>query len=144
MSIPILALLGFALWTLLILSATVGVYRWAHILTGKTKVSYWTADPNAGKGWYPRAMRAHMNCVENLPVFGAIVLAIQSTGTTSPLLDTLSLIVLGARMVQSTIHIGFEQTDLFATLRFAFFMIQIVAMIAMVAVLLATVPILAA
>ncbi|MDK3016900.1 MAPEG family protein [Pseudodonghicola flavimaris] len=138
MTLPVAALLGFALWTLLILFATVGVYRWSRILTGKTRISHWTADPDAGSGLYPRAMRAHMNCIENLPVFGTIVFVIDRVGATAPALGILSVIVLAARIVQSTIHIALEQTDRVIFLRFTFYFTQIVAMIAMVAILLAT------
>lgn len=137
MSIPVAALLGFALWTLLILFSTVGVYRWSRILTGRASVRQWTADPDAGEGWYPRAMRAHMNCIENLPVFGAIVFAVDSTGVASFALSTLALFVLGARIVQSTIHIALVQSETVATLRFVFFFAQIVAMIGMVGILMA-------
>lgn len=136
MSTPVLALLGFALWTLFILLAAVGSYRWVRILTGKTRISEWTADPNAGDRWYPRAMRAHMNCIENLPVFGAIVFAIESAGASSVLLDGLSVVVLAARIVQSTVHITREQTDTVVSVRFAFFFIQIIAMVSMAVILL--------
>ena len=138
MTIPLLALLGFALWTLLILLATIGPYRWIRILTGRTPASHWTADPNAGSGYYPRAMRAHMNCIENLPVFGAIVYAIDRVGLQSPLLNTLALVVLGARIIQSSVHIALVQTDNVIFVRFGFYLAQIVAMIAMAAILLAS------
>ena len=69
-------LLGFATWTLLLLMATVGVYRWSRILTGRVEVRNFRADQVEGEDWYKRAMRAHANCVENLPVFGAIVFAL--------------------------------------------------------------------
>jgi uncharacterized MAPEG superfamily protein len=129
--IPVIALLGFALWTLLILFVTIGPYRWLSIFAGKTKVSDWTADPNAGHGWYPRAMRAHLNCVENLPVFGAIVFAVQSAGVSSSLMDGLALTVLGARVLHTSVHIGLVQTDVVASVRFGFFFIQLMAMVAM-------------
>lgn len=138
MTLPIIALLGFALWTLLILFATVGLYRWSRILTGRTRISHWTADPNAGSGFYPRAMRAHMNCIENLPVFGTIVFVIDRIGLDTPVLSALALLVLGARIVQSTIHIALEQTDRVMFLRFFFYFTQIVAMIAMVVILFAS------
>ena len=131
MTIPLMALLGFALWTLLILLITIGPYRWAHILTGRTPASHWTADPNAGSGFYPRAMRAHMNCVENLPVFGAIVYAVDRVGVQSSLLNALALTVLGARMVQSSVHIALVQTDPVIYVRFGFYLAQVVAMVAM-------------
>jgi uncharacterized MAPEG superfamily protein len=138
MTIPLMALLGFALWTLLILFTTVGPYRWIRILTGRTPASHWTADPNAGSGFYPRAMRAHMNCIENLPIFGVIVYAIDRVGIQSPLLNTLAVAVLCARIIQSSVHIALEQTDTVIFVRFGFYFAQIVAMIAMVGILVAS------
>lgn len=138
MTIPLMALLGFALWTLLILFVTIGPYRWARILTGRTRASYWTADPHAGSGFYPRAMRAHMNCIENLPVFGTIVYVIDRVGLQSPLLNALALTVFGARIVQSSVHIALVQTDAVVFVRFGFYFAQVVAMMAMVAVLIAS------
>jgi uncharacterized MAPEG superfamily protein len=135
MTIPLMALLGFALWTLLILLVTIGPYRWVRILTGRTRASHWTSDPNAGSGYYPRAMRAHMNCIENLPVFVAIIYACDRVGLQSPLLDALALTVLGARIVQSSVHIALVQTDNVIFVRFGFYFAQIVAMISMVAIL---------
>ena len=139
MSIPIFALLGFALWTLVILFGAVGVYRWSRILTGRTRLSHWTADPDAGSGIYPRAMRAHMNCIENLPVFGAIVFAIDHMELESGLLDGLAIVVLAARVVQSLIHILMVQSDRVILIRFGFYFTQIVAMIAMAIFVLAAV-----
>ena len=63
MTIPQWALLGFAVWTLLVLFGTVGVYRWSRILTGRVRISDWQANQPQGSDWYRRAMRAHMNCV---------------------------------------------------------------------------------
>lgn len=138
MTTPVMALLAFALWTLLILFVTVGPYRWARILTGRTRASHWTADPHAGSGFYPRAMRAHMNCIENLPVFGAIVYAIDRAGLESPVLNALALTVLGARVIQSSVHIALEQTDTVIYVRFGFYFAQIAAMIAMAMILFAS------
>ena len=69
MNIPVLVLLGFAVWTLLILTITVGVYRWHRILTGRSSIAEWRADLPQGSEWYQRGVRARMNCVENLPVY---------------------------------------------------------------------------
>ena len=68
MPIPVWVLLGFAAWTLLTLFMTIGVYRWTRILTGRASIAEWRADEVQGTEWYRRALRAHMNCVENLPV----------------------------------------------------------------------------
>ena len=61
-----------------------------------------------------------MNCVENLPVYAAIVLCATAARTTGPLMDELSLVMLGARVCQTTTHISFEQTDRVAAIRAAF------------------------
>jgi uncharacterized MAPEG superfamily protein len=136
MSIPVLVLLGFALWTLIVLFGGVGVYRWARILTGRASIREWRADVPQGCDWYQRAMRAHMNCVENLPVYGAIVLAGLATGVSGRDLDGLALTLLAARIGQSLVHIGAKQTESAAVLRFTLFFLQVVCIAAM-AVLIA-------
>ncbi|ASL82990.1 MULTISPECIES: MAPEG family protein [Serratia] len=128
MNMPILVLLAFAGWTLLILFGTVGVYRWSRILTGRATVSEWQANKPQGSDSYQRAIAAHRNCIENLPVYTALVVAIAVFQVESTTLNVLSLVLLGARMAQSLVHIGFEQTENVATWRFAFFFTQIVTM----------------
>jgi uncharacterized MAPEG superfamily protein len=131
MPIPIWVLLGFALWTLLLLFTTVGVYRWSRILTGRTAVSAWRADEPQGGEWYRRAMRAHMNCVENLPVYGAIVVAMLAARVASPALDVLAITILVTRICQSAVHLLFEQTNVVASIRFGFYFVQAISMLAM-------------
>ena len=87
MNIPVLVLLGFAAWTLIILSVGVGGYRWALILSGRASVAGWRADAPQGADWYQRVTRAHMNCVENLPVYGAIVATLTVVGLQSRFID---------------------------------------------------------
>jgi len=122
---PTWALLGFAIWTVLLLLTTVGVYRWSRILTGRVPIREFRADRIEGDDWYKRAMRAHANCVENLPVFGAIVLALRVSGTGGALVDGVCASVLAARVVQSLIHVSFVQTNTAVSVRFAFFSVQI-------------------
>ena len=55
MNIPVIVLLVFAAWTLLTLFASVGVYRWSRILTGRTPIGEWRADLPQGSDWYKRA-----------------------------------------------------------------------------------------
>jgi pimeloyl-ACP methyl ester carboxylesterase len=73
MNVPVLVLLGFAAWMLLTLFGRTGVYRWSRILTGRASIAKWRADVPQGSDRYQRAMRAHMNCIENkldVPVLG--------------------------------------------------------------------------
>lgn len=138
MTLPVWMLLGFAAWTVLLLIATVGVYRWSRILTGQAPIRSFRADAVEGSDWYKRAMRAHANCVENLPVFAVIVFALYAANVTSALVNALAAIVLVARVMQSLVHVCFVQTDLAASVRFAFFLVQIVAFLWLIGILVAT------
>jgi uncharacterized MAPEG superfamily protein len=129
MTVPVFVLLSFAGWTLLTLFGSIGVYRWSRILTGRASISEWRADTPQGSDWYQRAMRAHMNCVENLPVFVALVVVLIATGLHSHSIDALSITVLIARMAQTIVHIAARPTNFWAALRFTLFFIQIVCMI---------------
>lgn len=131
MPIPVWVLLGFAAWTLFILFTTVGVFRWSRILTGRVAISVWRADEQQGTEWYRRAIRAHMNCVENLPVYTAIVVALLAAHAGSPILDGLAIAILVARICQSAVHVLLEQTNIVASIRFVFFFVQVLAVIAM-------------
>jgi uncharacterized MAPEG superfamily protein len=130
MNIPVLVLLGFAAWTLLTLVGSVGVYRWSRILTGRASVVEWRADLPQGCAWYQRAIRAHMNCVENLPVYTAIVVVLMATGQHSPVVDRLAVTMLVARIGQTVAHITLPPTNAAASVRFALFFTQVVCMIA--------------
>jgi uncharacterized MAPEG superfamily protein len=134
MSVSVWTLLGFATWTVVLLLATVGVYRWSRILTGRVPIRDFRADQVEGDDWYRRSMRAHANCVENLPVFGAIVFALHSSGVDSAAANGLCVMVLAARVVQSLVHVGLVQTNTVVSVRFTFFLLQIVGFLALVAI----------
>ncbi|QDG49732.1 MAPEG family protein [Persicimonas caeni] len=130
MTIPVWVLLAFAGWTLLILITNVGVYRWGRILTRRSEIGDLQAYNLEGHSdWYKRSMRAHANCVENLPVYGAIVLVIVVAGLDAPTLDVLALVFMGARVIHSLIHLSFKQTNIVTSFRFTFFLVQFVCMV---------------
>src|SRR6266850_5288817 len=126
MMVPVWMLVGFATWTVLLLLATVGVYRWSRILTGRMPIRSFRAD-QIEADWYIRAMRAHANCVENLPVFDAIVLGLYVGNVASAFVNALAVAVLVARIMQSLVHICFVQTNAVASVRFRFFVVKIVS-----------------
>ena len=136
MTVPIWMLLGFAAWTVLLLMATVGVYRWSRILTRRVEIRNFRADQVGGDDWYKRAMRAHANCVENLPVFGAIVFALYAGNVTGGLVNVLAIAILIARMLQSLVHVCFVQTNTMASIRFAFFAVQIIGFLWLIGIIL--------
>jgi uncharacterized MAPEG superfamily protein len=132
MTIPAWTLLGFTAWTLLLLMATVGVYRWWEILFRRTPIASFRSDRLEGEDWYRRGVRAHANCVENLPVFGAIVMVISATGVTGPAVNYLCISVLIARVCQSLVHVSHVQTDAFVAVRFSFFCVQLVGFLGLI------------
>jgi len=132
MTIPQWTLLGFTAWTLALLMATVGVYRWANILMSKARIASFRSDQLEGEDWYRRGTRAHANCIENLPVFGAIVYVITAIGLQGPMVDTLCIAILAARICQSTIHVSHVQTDALVAVRFSFFSVQLVCFLALI------------
>lgn len=138
MTIPLWSLLGFAIWTVVLLLATVGVYRWSRILTGRVPIREFRADRIEGENWYRRAMRAHANCIENLPVFAAIVFTLHVSDIQSPAVDLVAVLILAARVTQSLIHVGFVQTNTVVSLRFSFFIMQLVGFLWLAAIVIFT------
>jgi uncharacterized MAPEG superfamily protein len=137
MTLPVWMLVGFAGWTVLLLLGTVGVYRWSRILTGRVPIRNFRADQIEGEDWYKRAMRAHANYVENLPVFGAIVFGLHVGNVSGDLVNALAVAVLVARIMQSLAHVCFDQTNTVSSLRFAFFAVQIASFLWLIGILLA-------
>ena len=135
MTLPVWMLLGFATWTVLLLLATVGIYRWSRILTGGVPIREFRADEVEGKDWYKRSMRAHANCVENLPVFGAIVFALYVGDVANATVNVLSVAILAARIMQSLVHVGFVQTNTVVSVRFGLFFVQIVGFLWLIAII---------
>lgn len=138
MTVPVWMLLGFAAWTVLLLLATVGVYRWSRILTGRVEIRNFRADQIEGQDWYKRAMRAHANCIENLPVFAAIVFALYVGNVHESLVDVLSIAILVARVLQSLVHVCFVQTNTMVSVRFAFFFAQIIGFLWLIGIIATT------
>jgi uncharacterized MAPEG superfamily protein len=135
MTVPVWALLAFAAWTVVLLLATVGVYRWSRILTGRVPIRNFRADRVEGADWYKRAMRAHANCIENLPVFGGVVLALHVGDVRGPAVNDLCIGVVAARIVQSLVHVCFVQTNAVVSVRFGFFIAQLVGFLSLTALI---------
>jgi len=136
MSLSLWMVLGFAAWTLLVLVAGVGLRRWALILRGEAALTSFPGDTPHGSSAYRRAMRAHANCLENLPIFAAIVLVAAVAGLSPPGLPALAVTTLVARVAQTTVHMLFAECGATVAIRFGFFLVQVIAM-ALMGVLLA-------
>jgi uncharacterized MAPEG superfamily protein len=125
MQTSVLVLLAFAVWTLLTLLVGVGIYRWSLILSGRAQLVDFPADQPGGSARYRRAMRAHANCLENLPVYGAIVLAIAQRGVVHPALDVLAIVFLCGRIGQTLVHVVLPTANVSVAVRFVFFVTQL-------------------
>jgi uncharacterized MAPEG superfamily protein len=100
----ITALLLFAAWTLVLMFTYVG-YRVALVLAMKKPANSWGRDDKVDDpGFIVRAKHAHLNALENLPVFAAIVLAAVALDKT-PVVDQVAAWVLYARLAQSIVHL---------------------------------------
>lgn len=98
------ALLLFTTWTLVLMFVYVG-YRVALVLAMKKPANSWGRDDKTDDpAFLVRAKHAHLNCLENLPVFAAIVLAAVALGKT-PVVDQVAAFVLYARLAQSAVHL---------------------------------------
>ena len=135
MTTPVWMLLGFALWTISLLTATIGVYRWALIFAGRAPINGFRAEQPEGADWYKRSMRAHANCIENLPVFGAIVFALYVSGAGGSVTDIASIGVLLARIMQSLVHVCLSQTSSVVAVRFSFLLVQLLCFFALIVVI---------
>ena len=121
MSPTLLALLGFLCWTLALL-VLMELIRTQLVLTGKVAANGFTPD-NAGLSpFMQRLARAHANCLEGLVLFGGFMLLAVVSGR-SAVTDPLALMLLGARMLQSLIHLA-SISPVAVTLRFTAFAVQ--------------------
>lgn len=119
----ITALLLFAAWTLVLLSVYVG-YRVALVLAMKKKANSWTrGDATDDPAFIKRAQNAHLNCVENLPIFGAIVLAAAVMGK-NEIVDSVAGLYLLARIAQSVVHL-ISTSHWFVFIRANLFVVQL-------------------
>jgi uncharacterized MAPEG superfamily protein len=137
MTFPLWMLLGFAMWTAAVLVFAIGTYRFSHILTGRAGMASFPADGREGAAWYQRAMRAHANCIENLPLFSVVVFALHASAIASPAADAMAAVALAARICQSLVHISTVQTDRIVTIRFTFFFAQLACFVGIAGVVVA-------
>ena len=122
MSPTLLALLGFLSWTLVLL-VLMEVIRSKLVLTREVQANGFTPD-NAGLSpFMQRLARAHANCLEGLALFGGFMLLAVVAGK-SQVTDPLAFVLLGARFLQSAIHLA--STSAFAvSARFTAFAVQV-------------------
>lgn len=116
-----LALTGFVGWTLTLLILMEAIRSYL-VLTGKVPSNGFPPDNSNLAPFMQRLARAHMNCLEGLPIFGGLMAIALMTDRTI-VTDSLALVVLAARIVQSCIHLA--STSIWAVnFRFVAFAVQ--------------------
>lgn len=122
------------LWAITLL-LMVGADRVLQVMRGEAKITGFTAGVPHGSDSYWRINRAHLNTVENLPIFAAIVLSGWVVGMESSTFNRLAVIIVVARVIQSAIHI-ISGSATAVRLRFTAFAVQIACEIWMAALVL--------
>jgi uncharacterized MAPEG superfamily protein len=115
------ALTGFIAWTLFLLVLMEGI-RSKLVVTKTVPANGFTPDNANLSPFVQRLTRAHANCLEGLPMFGGLMLVALATGR-STVTDPLAFVLLGARIVQSSIHLA-SLSSAAVTLRFSAFAVQ--------------------
>lgn len=116
------ALAAFIAWTLLLLIAMEAL-RSRLVATGAVPANGFTPGNDGLSPFLQRLARAHLNCVESLPVFGGLMLLAIATHRTA-VTDPLAAVLVAARVVQSAIHLVSTSAPA-VTLRFAAFAVQL-------------------
>jgi uncharacterized MAPEG superfamily protein len=122
MSHTLLALLGFICWTLFLLVLMEGI-RSKLVLTGAVPANGFNPENSNLSPFMQRLARAHANCLEGLPIFGGLMLLAVVAGKSS-VTDPLAYVLLGARIIQSTIHLV-SVSPAAVTARFSAFAVQL-------------------
>jgi uncharacterized MAPEG superfamily protein len=128
------SLLGFVVWTMLVVSVGIGMPRISAVLARRAPPKSFLADVPHGSDRYRRTMRAHVNCVENLPLFAALVLMASVVSLESALFEALAVAVLPARIAQTAIHVA-SGSNRAVIVRFWFFSVQLCCFAAMAVIL---------
>lgn len=115
------ALTGFVAWTLLLLVLMEAIRSWL-VLTGAVPANGFLPDNSNLSPFMQRLARAHANCLEGLPVFGGLMVVAVLADRTH-VTDPLAFALLGARILQSLIHLA-SVSAAAVTLRFTAFAVQ--------------------
>lgn len=122
MSKSALVLTLFIAWALLLL-VVMEILRCHLVLTGRAQSNEFKPDNSNVSPFMQRLARAHANCLENLPLFGGLLLVALVTGRTG-VTDPLAPWLLGARIMQSSIHLA-STSVVAVNARFTAFVVQI-------------------
>lgn len=115
------ALTGFIAWSLFLL-VLMELIRSKMVITKAIQANAFRPDNANLSPFMQRLARAHANCLEGLPIFGGLMLVAVLAGK-SAVTDPLAYTLLGARVVQSVLHLSSLSVQA-VTLRFVAFAVQ--------------------
>jgi uncharacterized MAPEG superfamily protein len=95
---------------------------------GQKKANEFASGVPHGGDAYWRLNRAHLNCLENLPIFATVVLVATVAGIRAAILDTLARTFLAARVGQTLAHVS-SGGVVAVNVRFTFFVVQVACVI---------------
>jgi uncharacterized MAPEG superfamily protein len=101
-STSLVALCLFAGWTLLLVTS-LALFRGLFSTRSGKALNSFSPDGTDVPGFGQRLTRAHLNCLETLPVAGAVILAAAVAGR-GDVTDPLAMPLLYARVTQSIVH----------------------------------------
>lgn len=122
MSSSLIALLGFVAWALALLVLMEILRSWL-VLSGAVPANGFDPGNSSLSPFMQRLARAHANCIEGLPIFGGLLLVAVAAGVPQ-LTDPLAYVLLGARVLQSLIHLASTSVPAVKA-RFCAFAVQI-------------------
>lgn len=129
---PLVALVLFAVWGLLLVVA-IGASRSMQVFfQGKKAGDFPAGTPHGGSAYW-RLNRAHLNVTENLPFFGVLVLSGLYMQMQDVAFQILPSLILYARVAQTLIHVA-SGSALAVTLRFTAYLVQVVSMLTLAAI----------
>jgi len=124
---PLFHLTLFAGWTILLLLLVELVRAWLMSARGYAVTAFPSGERH-GPDAYWRLYRAQANCLEFLPMYGAVIGAMTISGVARPSLFALaSLVIVVARPLQSLVHIISSSASAIR-LRASLFLLQLSAL----------------
>lgn len=122
-SSTVIALTGFIGWTLILL-VLMELIRSKMVFFKEIAPNEFNPNNSNLSEFMQRLARAHANCIEGLPIFGGLLIVAYITSN-SGITDPLALVFLGARIIQSLIHLA-SLSPVAVTARFSAFAVQLV------------------
>jgi hypothetical protein len=117
-----IALLGYVGW-FFILIVTLGILRTMVTLSGKKAANSFSTSGEDVSPFSARLCRAHANAYEFFPIAGGLLLFALATNQTG-ITNGLALIFVGARVLQSAVHLA-STSVMMVQVRFFFFLVQL-------------------